>query len=314
MAGRLLSLGVAASIVLLVGAPGPSGAWASGRKPELQLSTYTIVPGQTVTVTGTGWPVRQSVDATVCGADATSGTADSAVTATATMVATARGLLWAQFTPVLPPQPCPCVVLVTSTNSTYSETIPVEVVGARTEPVHGIAPSSSPQVRLSGLRVVGGATVASWFGGAAPRTLELRITNPGDRPVTPVLVGRWGRGSDPENVIRMPTVRSLGAGQSTEIRARFALGAISVGAYAVQVQVQQVGRPGAIVVSSSTSQWPMGLFAWGLVLLVLLIAILMAATRRRRRRGKAEPQTGPGPPAAVPYGADRDSSAPAEVA
>jgi MYXO-CTERM domain-containing protein len=274
-----------AAIGLLLGpVPVPSGA--SAANPGIQLSTNVLVPGHTLVITGSGWTHTASVNATICGADAVSGTADCAVTSTATMGATARGLLWSHIAIVIPPAPCPCVVQVSGTNITFTEKIPVKVVGAPTRPVQPAATESPPTLKISGLEVVGGATLASFFGGRAPRTLEFRLRNTWDHAVSPVLLGRWGQGKDLPNVIEMPSFGSLGPGQTRELKVPFSLTALSIGSYTVAVRVQLVGYPREFAATTTTSQWPIGLFLLGLLLLVLL-AYLVAI--RRRRKETAEP-------------------------
>ena len=271
-------------------------------KPGIQLSTNVLVPGHTLVITGSGWTRTASVNATICGADAVSGSSDCAVTSTATMGATARGLLWSRIAIVIPPTPCPCVVLVSGTNVTFTERIPVKVVGAPTRPVHPAASESAPTVRISGLEVAGGSTLVSFFGGRAPRTLEFRLRNTWDHAITPVLLGRWGNGKDLPNVIEMPSIGSLRPGQSRELEVPFSLTALSMGSYTVAVRVQLVGFPVESSATARTSQWPVGLFLLGLLLLLLLVYLVAI---RRRKNGAAAPEEGQvqlpvGEPAAEP--------------
>ncbi len=275
-----------AAIGLLLGLVSvPSGAAAPN--PGIQLSTNVLVPGHTLVITGSGWTRTASVNATICGADAVSGASDCAVTSTATMGATARGLLWSRIAIVIPPAPCPCVVLVSGTNVTFTEKIPVKVVGAPTRPVRPAASESAPTVRISGLEVAGGPTLVSFFGGRAPRTLVFRLRNTWDHAITPVLLGRWGNGKDLSNVIEMPSIGSLRPGQTRELKVPFSLTAISIGSYTVAVRVQLVGYPREVAATTTTSQWPIGLFLLGLLLLLLLVYLVAIG---RRKEGAAQPE------------------------
>jgi hypothetical protein len=198
------------------------------------------------------------------------------------------------------------VVEVTGTTGGYTESIPVQVVGASTAPVPPAPSSVPPAIRVSDLRVLGKATLASSLGGEAPRTLELRIDNLENEPVTVVLIGRWGSGGDPQNAISMPAIGALSAGKSEEVKVPFDLGALSVGHFSVQVKVQLVGFGRVITVSSSTAQWPVALFACAvLVLLLLVLVVLLAVRSRRRARRRPERAAGtasPAPTAAPPSG------------
>jgi len=307
------------AVPILVGtllnlAAGVTTAAASGPGPQIAPSTRVIVPGKSFVVTGQGWSDGTALDVTICGANAVSGTADCAVTATATMTATSRGLVWAQMTGEIPPVACPCVLLVSGATDGYTKTIPVQVVGARTAPVPPASLSGAPALRVSGVRVLGNATLASSLGGGARRTLELHIANSGNEIVTVVLVARWGSGKDPQNVITMPAPASLRPGKSEEVKSSFALGAFSVGDYRVRVEVQMVGYSHVIALSSSTSQWPIALFCCGGVLAALLVIVtFLAITGRRRRRheldhAQATPSTSQALPQAPAAGDDLPSS------
>ena len=292
---------VAGAAIGLLAAAG-AAAGAAGAAPAapgaIELSTSTIVPGQVVTVTGSGWQDGDSLAATICGADAVAGTADCAPTSSTTLAATPDGTLWGQMTGALPPAPCPCVVLVTGVSRSYTEKIPVAVTGAPTAPVRTSAPPTATGLRLADLRVVGGTTVASAFGGAARRTLSVRITNPGTIPVTPVLVGRWGRGAQLGDAIAMPRQRALAPGRSRVVRAQFSLGALAVGTFRVGVELQDVWSAHRATLATTTSQWPLGLFACAAAILAILVWRAIAALRRLRARRKAAGA----PAAAAPEG------------
>jgi hypothetical protein len=270
----------ASIVVLLIRGAVASEAGAAGSTGVVQLSTRVISPGETVVVSGSGWPEGTGLSAELCGAKAVSGSADCAESTTVTMQATSRGLLWKQMIGAIPPEPCPCVVLFTGFTNGYTHMIPVQVVGASSAPVRPITPSAPPKVRISTLTVTKVATLASSFGGPAQRSVEVRITNPGNGPVTPTVVARWGSGDVLSNVIPMPPPRQIDPGQTWEIRRPFALGAFAMGTYAVRVQVELVGFvDDDAVKATTTSQWPVALFVLGGVL-ILLIGIAVAVRRR----------------------------------
>jgi len=272
--------------VLVAGAVLPAGAASSG--PGIQLSTKVLGPGKTLVITGSGWTPKASVNATICGDDAISGTVDCAVTSTATMGATRRGLLWSHIAVVIPPAPCPCVVQVSGTNLTYTEKIPITIVGAPTKPVRTAKQAVTPMVRISDFKVVGSTTLASFFGGPAPRTLEFQLRNTWDEPVTPVLVGRWGKAKNVANVIEMPHMGPLGPGKSRDVHVPFSLTALSLGTYTVAVRVQLVGYQKEFGAAAATSQWPIGLFILGLLVLLVLVYIVVARHRRKKQGAETE--------------------------
>lgn len=281
---RVILAALCGAVVALIGGP-TLGAGAAGPVPQLELSSTTLVPGETVVISGQDWPTFQSVVATICGADAVSGTADCAVTDTATMVATHNGLLYSRLVVVVPPQPCPCVVLLTSTNTGLTSMIPVHIQGVATVPVHRLAPSFGKTLVITRLQVTGSWTVAASLGAPASRTVSFDLHNPGKTPVTPVLVGRWGSGIDPSNVITMPKMRPIGPGQTRSVVAKFNLRAFSMGDYNIKVQVQVVARPHVLTEWSTTTQWPIALFICLALLLVLLILLVRLALGRRHAKG-----------------------------
>ncbi len=266
----------------------PVGAGAAGSAPTVALSTTTLVPGQTVVLSGSHWPDFDSVVATLCGSDAVSGTADCAVTETATMVATHRGLLWSHIAVEVPPQPCPCVLYVTSATSAFSEKIPVKIQGAPSAPVRTLTPSRKDTPVISDLAVSSSWSLASSFGAPATKTVTLRLENPGQTTITPVLVGRWGSGQDTPYVITMPRLRPLGPGRAVTVRTNFQLKAFAIGTYRVAVSVQSVGLAHEVSASASTTQWPVALFVCLGLLAGLVVWVALAARRRRRARRRAD--------------------------
>jgi hypothetical protein len=193
----------------------------------------------------------------------------------------------------LPPKPCPCVVLVTGITNLFTEKLPVTVVGAGTAPVSQPVSEAQADLRILDLQVVGGATLASLFGASAPRTVEFRVLNGGTLTQTPVLIGRWGSSTQYTNVIQMPALRPLAAGQSEAVRAHFSLPALSMGTYTVKVEVQAVGSHDVASKTATTSTWPILLYVAVLVLLALLIFAIVKIVRNRRQRASAASDQGP---------------------
>ena len=261
---------------------------AGATQRYIAIASASIAPGQKLLITGSHWPAGTGVAATLCGADAQAGTADCAETTTVLMVAPRTGRLWVLMTTALPPKPCPCVILVTETTGQYIKRIPIAVEGAKTVPVQKTSIASAPALTITGLKVVGGITLASAFGGAAPRTVEFRIRNTGTQPVAPVLLGRWGSGTQITHVIEMPIVAQLGPGVSETIRAHFSLPALSVGNYTVKVEAQAIGSGPIDTATASTSTWPFALFIVALVLLGLLLLGIEKMVQNRRRRREQE--------------------------
>lgn len=303
--GALVVAGVAGLSALGLAAALPASSASAGPSPTVELGTTVVAPGQAVTVTGAGWPDQTRVQAALCGDDAVGGTVDCADGSTAAMAATARGLLWGQITGAVPPAPCPCVVLVTADSLGYRRTIPVTVEGASSARVRPPAVAAPPTVGITSLQVRGTVTASSAMGASIRRTVELRLTNPTTAPVTPVVLGSWGRGPDPTSTIRFPEQGPLGAGKSRTVEGSFEVAAFSVGTFTVRVQAQLVGYPHAATAATTFGQWPVGLFTLAAVFLFVVLSLLARRRGRRRARrrdqGRQDPVR-PAPPQPHPPG------------
>ena len=294
-----LRLAAAAVVGSALGAGALAAGASAGTQGRVVLSTTTIVPGQRVAVTGSGWVPRTVLNAVVCGANAVAGTADCANTATSELLASPTGLITTHLTGAIPPQPCPCVVLVNGVNVSYTEKIPVTVVGASTAPVPAPPPFVQPDLAVRDLHVDAPLTVASAMGASAPRTVVLLLHNAGTATETPTLLGRWGRAGHVDHVIAMPAVKAVAPGASERVRAPFSLPALATGTYTVRVTVEVVGFRREAAATTSTVQWPVGLFALGALLLLAVVVLLATGPRRRRRRGRRV-QAPPGQPTPEP--------------
>ena len=282
-----LVIALAGGVVTAVSATAPHGG-------SVELNSTVLTPGQRVRITGTGGGAGTGVTATLCGATAVTPSTDCASTTSVNMVSGSGGELLGWMVATLPPTPCPCVVRVTDNTGDYQQKIPVQVVGAATAPVPPPTTAPHPDFEITDMQVIGGITLSSAFGGSADRTLKFRLVNPGPLPWTPLVLGRWGKGSKTTNVINMPPVGAVGAGQSTEVVAEFSLPALSVGHYTVKVMVQVVGFQGESTAKVSTSTWPFGLLIVALILLELIVMGITRKVRRRRRARAAARQTAPG--------------------
>lgn len=286
--GALVVAGVAGLSALGLAAALPASSASAGPSPTVDLGTTVVVPGQAVTVTGASWPDQTRVQAALCGDDAVGGTVDCADGSTAAMAATTRGLLWGQITGTVPPAPCPCVVLVTADSLGYRRTIAVTVEGASSARVSSPAVAAPPTVGIASLQVRGTVTAFSAMGASIRRTVELRLTNPTTAPVTPVLLGSWGRGPDPTSTIRFPEQGPLAAGKSRTVEGSFEVAAFSVGTFTVKVRAQLVGYPHAAAAVTTFGQWPFGLLA--LAAVFLLVILTLPARRWGRRRARRRDQ------------------------
>ena len=171
-------LDAAAAVVVAALAIAPAAAGASPVTAEaLHLGSSTLVVGRSGTLEGTGWPPGSSLQAAICGALADAGSADCANTSAVTVAPGPDGAVSATFPVVVPPTPCPCVVLVQGNGVDYLERFPVEVVGApggTPVPVRSAPPRPAIVVVPATARV-GTSVGVTGTGFAADEPLELVV-------------------------------------------------------------------------------------------------------------------------------------------
>ncbi len=264
---------------------------ATAAKPSLSLSSTVLVPGQSVTISGSGWPLNENLQASLCGDNAVDGTIDCLDSSSVIMTpATGAGLLSYSLQVSVPPRPCPCVVLVTSLQNFSQTKLPVQVAGIPTNPVKSVAPSSLPQtVKVIGLRVTGGSWVAAWFGESVSRDLVVTFHNSGPSPVlNPIISATWGRQGHTDHVINSPTIAMIQPNETRQISLPFRLDPLSFGSYVVAGRLTGPAIP--VVFRTQTSSWPIGLMAIAALLIVGLLA--RAVMKRRSRRAAAAREEG----------------------
>ena len=282
---RLLAVLTAA---VFAGTAIPAGATiaASRAEPELHLQTDVLTPGQSVAITGSGWPTGSTLQAVLCGANAVNGSADCVQAAAVTMSPGPNGVVDGLLRVFPPPQPCPCVVVVSSLAPAKSITLPVQVVGTPTAPVRPASPQYQPQPLKVRARVTGASSLGSVFGAPASRTLVLTVTNTGQSSVPNLVVSAgWGRNGNADHLIAPPAAGALAPGQTRRISIPFELDALSFGSYHVAGRVTGTSAP--VRFQQETSTWPWGLFVVAVVVLLLMLRGMWKVLRRRIAARKA---------------------------
>lgn len=297
---------VAAGLSALLGAllvgtvPAPAVTTPATAPPArtLSLSSTTLVPGQSVAISGRNWPLHQLFQATLCGGDALLGSEDCANgAAVAFAPADVGGVIQVTLPVTDPPTPCPCVVQITRVHPPeVVDSVPVTVVGVPSETPVTPPALLPPSLRVSGVHVVAGSSWAAWFGAAAPRELVLTVHNAGAAPIRPLLAARW-IGGGVSHVIATPRARVVPVGGSTRLTATFHLSTLTWGQ--VRVVGQVAGTTFAVTFRTTASTLPWGLVVIGIVIvagLLVLIVLAVVRHRRRKRREGGEPPADDIPP------------------
>lgn len=301
MRGPTIAVAVAAGVSALLGtlligtvpAPAVTTPATTGPAPTLSLGSTSLVPGQSVAISGANWPRHELFQATLCGGDALLGSADCANgAAVAFAPADVGGVIQATLPVTDPPTPCPCVVQITRVHPPeVVDTVPVTVVGMPSETPVTPPALRPPSLRVSGVHVVSVSSWAAWFGAAAPRELVLTVHNAGAEPIRPLLAAHWIEGGV-SHVIATPRARVIPVGGTARLTATFHLSTLSWGTMRVVGQV--VGTTFAVNLRTETSTYPWGLLVVGIVIVAGLLALIVLAVVRRRRRKRRD---GGAPPA-----------------
>lgn len=267
---------LAASIV--VAAVAPAHAADAEGAPRLALSAPSVAPGDSLIVTGEGFPANTSAQVVLCGNLALAGSADCDMPHARVAGTNEKGHFATEMAVALPPSPCPCVIQASSLALSSAVTTPVEVVGAPKTQPQGVVPAQ-PTALKAKASLEGSGPTAAWFGGQPHRTLVLDVTNPGTTPVSsPVVQLTVGRGDNPTTATQAPDLGVIAPGETKTYKIPVELDAFAVGNYTVRGVIKGDGEP-------VTFRAKTGAFPWGLVAVVLLVVqLVLLAVRDRMRR------------------------------
>ncbi len=261
-----------------LGLAGSTDSGAARPAPTLAMSSTTLSPGSTATLTGVGWAPGTVLQASICGARAISGSADCALSAGTTMAADQNGEIRSPISVVVPPSPCPCVVFVTNPRSNFVERLPVVIAGAPVAPVIPTRPAES-HIDVLQATLTGSTNPAQWFGLAAGRTLSITLRNVGNVPTNHLII----YASLDQTPIGSQRLSDLvPRGQRTYL-VPVQLPALAVGSVTIS------GHLYATNGQLSGFHVPESVFPWGLIIVTLIVIQLVLLSirnivRRRRER------------------------------
>lgn len=262
----------------------PTGRTASVAPPIAKI-------GDTVIVTGSGWPAGSLITVAVCGNNYLNGSTDCEPTGQGQTSANATGEIAVQVAlPALPPSPCPCVVHLATLADTNTVDVPFTITGAPTATPSQTVNRRSVDVSA---RLTGSGPFAAYIGGAAKRELVISVTNTGSSDlINPTLNLTVGRGENPATPLtspsgQQPALGTITPGQTVEYRQSVTLGPPAFGQYRVKGEFigldsitvdQQKVNAGVLSFSVATSSYP-----WLLILIAwLLLQIPLLGLYKRR--------------------------------
>ena len=281
------------SIFLLIGVLGlfTTGAGAQ-QGVQAHADRGEASPGDTIRVSGSGWPAGQRLQASVCGNQALAGSVDCDLAGSRSTVTNADGSFTTEIQVGAPPSPCPCVVFFVAQGTSETVRFPIAIeAAAGTTPV---APSSRAEsLEVRDVRIAGSGPWTSWLGASPKRTLLLTIQNTSPKPLVPTVDVAWGRGERPTGLIEIEGLDELAAGEERTFRVPVTLDPLAWGRYTLVGEVSNGATSVPFAVETTAYPW-----AWIATVLGALQALLLRHWwRRRRRRAGAAPdparQAGP---------------------
>lgn len=259
--------------------------------PTAQLDRYSMRIGDRVTITVAGF-TRRGVTATVCGNDGLRGSVDCNLAGAEGIEIEGNGVPDSQtMTIVEPPQPCPCIIRVASSDNSEVAFVDITLVGHPTAPpVTTERRSLEPlAVGVTAEPVDGGglSRLRSSLGGSLEFEVTVTVSNGSNVDASGVsIAASVGRGLDDViEVLDLPSPGVIARGQTWTQTVRAELPAPSFGTYLWRVDVS--GDRPTVQATDTTSHLPGLLIVAVLVLVADLLYLAFRFIRRRRRRNRA---------------------------
>ncbi|SNY75254.1 hypothetical protein [Paractinoplanes atraurantiacus] len=285
---RLSSLLVIALILL------PTPAHADGR--AVQLGAGEAKAGDTMRVTGSGWPAGQLIQLVTCGEGGLSGSVACDNRAALATPVRPNGTFVVDLQIGDPPRACPCVVHAALVEGRSGQVVnePLTITG---HPVGPLPSSGAPPrvLEVQDARISRGS-FASWFGWPDKLTMTYTVRNPTVSTLANATVrARMLQGGD-DNVFLQENISDLGPGQSRTFLVTVAIPVAAFGRYGVSADVS-----GLAEARVHHDAYPWGLFAVNAIGLLLIAWGLLHRYRRRSEPALIDPSQ-PALPAVVRVG------------
>ncbi len=270
--------------MVAVAAVGLGTVSAQTPNPTVALDRTGTAAGETMLVTGAGWPAGNTLIVELCGHGGLRGTVDCDVAQQRTAGVGSSGTFGVELTSGLPPASCPCVVKATDQTTQIAATAPIAVAGIATVPLTADDVAAVRAIEISSMKITGGGHWAELFGAGGRRVLEITLVNTGplaiDAPDVSVV---WGKGSHPDGFVTPPQTKRLEPGATQTLTVALRRPALTLGQQTAVVDVQGLATP--VTARATTSAYPWGLLA--LALLALQGLLLRIRNRVRRRVTRA---------------------------
>lgn len=256
--------------------------------PTVTLDKQRIRPDERVAVTVDGFQAL-NVTISVCGNEARRGSSDCNMFASEGLKLDTDGTSTLVGIPVAaPPEPCPCVIRVSSRLNDEIATTPIEIIGHPTAPVVDGPTMPNPLVvSIEAEPAPPGVfeRARASIGGPLLYEVTVRVRNTSTVPFRQVVLsGSAVRGNDQLAALALDDVGEIKPGQTWEQTVTAEVPGPSLGS--VEWRVAASGAGPTVLASDTTRQRPLLLI---LLVMLLVIDVFVLAIRlvvRRRARGE----------------------------
>lgn len=260
-------LGTFALLGLLAGGLVGWAPVAAADGPDVTLSTAQADVGETITVSGNGWPRGKEVAVSIC-QDPGGSKALTCASASQGVLVSWDGYFSTELEVVAPEGGCPCVVAVDSPS------VPPVTSDLRIVTGDGTSLAAPDGLVIEEARLVGGHGPATWFGGAAKPDLELTLHNGGAGRAEMSIRLLWRDGLESPVTVPVSPVPALAPGETRTVVVPLAFESWSQGGHTVEGTV----TTDETVLPFKTA---MTVAPWGLYAVVVLAMVTAAGWRNR---------------------------------
>jgi hypothetical protein len=289
---RLLAVltGVVAVLATVAAPSARADSTISG--PVISADKTEVAPGGRVTVTIGGFSAK-NVTISVCGNEARRGSADCNMTASVGLrLDDGTAPTITRMTVAAPPNPCPCVLRVSSASNDEVAITPISIAGQATAPLVDNPSLDNLLVASITARPVPHGVIdaiRSDLGGPARYEVTVTIKNRSASPLRQVKVSAAAGRSAVDNMVSIDLIDPglLGVGQTWKETVIASVPAPSFGTVDWRLTVSGAGP--TVEVTSSSRHRPI-LLIIVLALVVVDIGVLLMRVRIRRRLRRAAPK------------------------
>ncbi|GIF26128.1 hypothetical protein BJ973_003398 [Actinoplanes tereljensis] len=265
-----------AAVVLVVLVTTAPAARAGSLTAELSADTAKV--GDTVRVTGSGWPAGQLVQLVTCGEGGLTGSVGCDNRAALATPVREDGTFLVDLQVGEPPKACPCVVHIGLVQGVDDSAVnlPLTLAGHAA----GALPKTTASARELQFQYgrLSHGSIGAWFGAPDHLKLTYTVRNPTTATLNNATLSARMAGNGTDDIYYQAPVADLGPGQSRTLSVPVDIPMFAFGRYAVTVDIG-----GLATARVHHDAYPWGLFALNAFGLALIIWGLLRRLAKRRQ-------------------------------